>query len=731
MAAKDKDDKPKEFTSQDGKRYRRTVGKNNRIYYNVTDLNKKTTKAIDAKEYVREKSRHDAKERIRKVKEAAENKKKEAEDKRLAAILEAENKKRLEEYERVQAERARKNKERKRIKKEKETLEQATQLSNFLNDVSAENDMIAQMTNKMLDHYDESVRVSYWRGISKQFLRLSEDLTKLDRKLSDVYVKVSNKRIVTEQDIKEYETLVTGSDTLYKKFEGLIIEAETRKNAFLNKEAAKEKKRNKDKKRADRIDLVSKGRKKQEEKEKYNTRRSKIVAKRMERNLGRPEREKRRLNDKVLNELSEEKKRRFDKKERFDKFLNPELDKMHGSVRIPTKAVIGGLKIAGMAANAPFKALGIDFSDEIQTLSTLFSPMGALGKATGGVLKSGIQRFAGIDDKSMNSLDDFSDVSLKGKKKDLNIKKALKNFSKEKRNEILNKFGNVSNTNNSSVNKSSFISKIFNKNNSQSNSSVSQQSSVPNRPSVMGGIQSQVIDYNRSDDNDGNKGVNRTNELLEKILKALGGDDGKGKTKGKMFGGGMGGFGGLLKTAIPAFVAFETGAKAGEMLNSMMDTNSIINSSTKNTSEVLEKKLRDRGASEKDIRTIKMLSIREVEARNSNNQTEIKNIHSKRNELLNKFGLSKNISSVSNISNSPSSDTTSFRNSENNSTIKAEINKIEKINDVKQNPEKLAEDMKRFLEGVFIEKMSTAIATKMSQNKGSGSGSVQPGLSPF
>jgi hypothetical protein len=750
--AKEKDiGKSKDFTSLDGKIFTRSVDKRGVVQYRVKDPKARTTKLISAKEFVKEGSRFRAQKRIQDLKDAAAQKKRDEEEKKAAIILAAERKRQEEEFKKKQAESVRIANEKKRIKKDQETLEQAKELSRFLNAISDENDMVAKMTNQLLDHYDESLRVSYWRGISKSFLRLSENFTALDRKLSDLYEKVRKAKIVTEQNIKDFDGLVAGSDPLFKKFEGLLTDADNRKSVALNKQSERDAKNRRKKKRSERIDLVRKGRasqkeaeienkRKAKEAEDYKARRAKIVAKRMERNLQRPEREARRegergkaLEDNVLNDLLEEKKRRLDKKASLDKFLRPELDKMHGSIRVPTKALIGGSKLIGGLAMAPINALGFDFSDEGQLLSTLFSPFGAAGKAGLGVLRSGIEKFAGTDEKSIESLDDFSNVSLKGKRKTTDIQKALKKLPKEKKAEIQNKYGNIFNTTNNSHSNSS--AKNFSNSSVRNNSSVSSSGGISSTMSSMFGSSPKSFDFNRTDDKDGSKLDIERNELLKDILKVLKGKSSSGANNSGfgMGGRGMGLLGKLGKVAIPGAIALQTGVVAGDMLNSMMETNQNVNNVTKGSLTQIENNLRAKNASEGDIRAARMLTHEIIEAKKSGDTSKATRLNQERAKIMRKYSSKTNKVSNTNSSDMAidSSTVSNFRNVGGDSTIiKSKINTIEKMSEIKDDPNKRSEELKRFLLGEFITKLVDVWVGKISQNKGMG-GTMMPPLQPF
>lgn len=709
-----KDNQPKEFTTLDGKRYRKTVDKKGKSHYTVFDVNKKTNKFIDAKEFVRENSRFHAKERIRNIKEEADRKKREEDEAKASAILAAERKKKEAEFEKARIEATKRANEKKRQKKDQETLEQAKELSRFLNAVSDENDLVAQMTNKLLDHHDESLRVSYWRGLSKQFLRLSEEFKKLDRKFSEIYEKVRKKKRVEEIDIKEFDSLVMGSDPLFKKFESLIIEAANRKDAFLKKEAEKAKKR-KDKKRAERIEAIRKGR---EEKSR------KIEEDKIRQLEEVEERNKQELFD----SYDQEKQRRLSKREKSDKFFSSSFDDLSR----PTKALIGGSKLLGGVAMAPLNVLGLDFRDELDTLNTLFSPIKALGSTSLGLLKSGTQRLQGIDDKSIERLEDvFTNPGL-GKKKKVDPTKVIEKLNKPKSNQLSNFSGKISSILGAIKPFSSNVSNtknIFNNSNSNRSNSNFVQSTISNRPRIMGGLQSQVIDLNRTDDKDDFKQGEKTNQLLEQILKAIRGEDKKNlNTKKGLFGGGNGKLGlvgslglGLGVAATSLFGAHKNAKERSKELES----SSIVN------------QLKEKKVNASTISTYKNMMYDIDHLTKTNDQEKLKSVLEERKEFLKMYGITENLikqENVSKIRDSVSetfSDSSSFRNSQNNSSIiKAEINKIEKINDAKQDLEKIADKVIKFFGGDFIDKLVNRFIS-LSTEKKRGNSSVMPPMQPF
>ncbi len=146
--------KPINFTTHDGKTYRKTFDKKGNPKYSVTDKKSKINKFIDAKTFVSESSRHHAKERIRLLKEEKQRIIDDAAAKKLLEENTAKKQKKDAEITaRVDAQRSKKfaeEKEKQRIA----SVKQAQELDRFLNTVLDESDQLAQVRTKIIFIYN-------------------------------------------------------------------------------------------------------------------------------------------------------------------------------------------------------------------------------------------------------------------------------------------------------------------------------------------------------------------------------------------------------------------------------------------------------------------------------------------------------------------------------------------------------------------------------------------------
>lgn len=412
-----------------------------------------------------------------------------------------------------------------------------------------------------------------------------------------------------------------------------------------------------------------------------------------------------------------------------------------------------GASILGGIIHAPFKAVGIDFSDEARLLKTVFKPVGkVLGKVFGKTQDS--SKYALPEGLGVN---DFADVDaeiqgLRHKKKFEKVPTPQPRQSQT----MGGAFNSTYNSNTYSPGGSS--SQSTSSNQSQTtNSTSSNQSTINNQP----------LDLNRSDDqNPIVEEIKKTNDLLEKILKK----DSKGKkdsgglfsglgSLGGIFGGLagvgrlLGSLGGVLGSALrgigalipmlPAIAPFALGAAAlgttvwagKELYNVIRDRRDLKqtrDSSLNSMTETMTQKLMESGAPKEVIEKFADLSSKRSDLLTENDSPEtanqIKQIDSELKTIQKAYIRHKEDSNVEKINNN-NQKTSVIKENNQKVDISSTDQKTSRINETITNDKTVSEEFQDFLIGDFLNTLVKKLADQLS-DKGPGI-SRMPGMNPF
>lgn len=301
--------------------------------------------------------------------------------------------------------------------------------------------------------------------------------------------------------------------------------------------------------------------------------------------------------------------------------------------------------------------------------------------------------------------------------------------------------------------------------NVQTDNSVKNIFGAP-KPSQDKSAPAEKYDLNRTDDvNPIVSEIKITNEILTKILKKESGlgASGKGSFSDKLKGfgnaakglgklgwgalGAIGGaaFAGLAKLAPLLLTPTGAGALAVgasvasiatlvKQVKDLYEVNRVTTASKSSTISTLSERLREKGATNKDVRQYEYLIQKEQEARIENNQTELENVLKERNSLFEKYGLreSNKVSKEAIVTNvSEKTDTLSKNSAQTQiQSIKAEQQKtIKKIDKQETSNEKIWEDAKNFLKGEFVDALVLALAQVLNNTKGGKQ--FAPAMNPY
>jgi hypothetical protein len=704
--------------------------KNNKpIYYNKVGM--QTNKETYEKQLAQEKK---VQEREREKNKKLQLKNLENEKERYKKDLAAYEKENV----RSAAEMAKKAFERKEAKKLIEAPKKDINLEalrSFRNAIDGESDSLSEKYNEIFDKYTNLIKAKETKVLAGKYLRLSNKYDRLNKNFNDLFESADKAKLVTTSNESTFEDYVKRVDIFEKEYEALNIEEislqkaiEQKKKEKLKKDQERQKKKESKDKRITKkrnesdIKKAALEKEKADEVRKKETRQRRIQAVEVGRAKQAEQEENQR--QELFENISKKKEQLQGKRDKVDKFFD-----LSNSSILHAGVKAGG--ILGSTIGTPLKTFGFDFSDESQFLSTLFSPVKALGNYGLGKAKSFTEKRMGIDDDSMNSFDDVYQDGAKGKKKQLNVQKA-QNILNNSKNVSAKKPSGISGINKKLKNVGSLlssknISNIFNKNNSQSYNSQSN-----NSQNSMANSNSSVNDFNRTDDKDGEVNLGSTNGILIQILKELKKQTSEEKKSNGLFGGNSKGSKALslIKSfGLPGAVGFGA-AYLWNKFTKNEDNSQIDNSISKQSKKIIS------------------TSSNSFHDEAKQNHEEFKKNHPSLAKVQNFLGgtvfdkdstssiISNKTINNDSLNQSKNSSIRSVDSTFNASTstkniIKAEAKKIEKIRDDQESNKDIADDMKKFFLDDFlnsaIEKFSAILI-----NSKSGSGkSFMPSIKPF
>lgn len=602
---------------------------------------------------------------------------------------------------------------------------------------------VSEQYVELMDNYNRLSQDKQYKVVSGRLLKLSIEYKKLDQ---DIDVVLTTIKRAKEFNIK-YQEQINGFlkriETLDLRHTALLVEVEKtvervekeraardviandkRKNIAAREQAKAQTKAARDKAKADkqkakddkrksltrkrRLEAVAKGRAQQKAE-----RRAARVALVQE---GRARQEEERIR---LEQLRGEKQNELlVRQSNLAKFFDPSR-----SSTLAIAGMVGGFggKILGGIGNT----LGLDFSSEGKFLSGLFNGAKAFGRFGMNGIHSLTQRTMGLDDDSIQNQIDNPVSSNKKIKTPIQKSPPAKPVSRNQNNSAGSKLFSIREGLKAITNKTSNVfsnaKSFFGGDKNSSNVSNNNINSIRND-------KFQNTDFNRTDDNVDEELVSPIVELLEKILKEI--QKGNNPVKAGMFGGV--GKVGLYGAAALGATALGVEIKKGfeEFISDKNAVKEVTSNSSSNVREVLIKKLKDKNASQDDIEEMERLIEQEKSARLYNDEQELKGIIQERNELLSKYSSNNLSSKISTIGNNSFSNSTNFRKDTSNSVIRSEVAKIEKVRELKDDPDGRLERLQKWLSDVFIPKLADSISNSMVTKKGPGK-SFMPPVEPF